>query len=401
MFHAPDDAIIALSEKLKLVEVENSADRTHDYTSLIHRVLAQDALADRDSPAADVSAMDGYAIRISDRGRTDRIEVSAQCVPGKPPMSMTDHSVVRVFTGAIVPDGCQAVVKREDTEEFENEIRLLESVQSIQEGENIRRSGENALAGSVVLRKGTLLTAASLATLANFGVNAPAVYHPVRVAVLTTGDEVGEFSESAPEPWELRNSNRASILGLIQPFPWIDIVKVVHQNDDREALEKQLASLLKEVDAVLMTGGVSKGDYDYVPDVIRSCGGEVVFHGLPIRPGKPILGAATSNGKLILGLPGNPVSATIGCHHFGLPLLAKQSGQVNWIQRPAMVQLDQPGSRTLPLHWLRLVKMKGSGEAIPVQSRGSGDLVSLGESDGYVAIPPGEQGEGPWKFFEW
>ena len=143
------------------------------------------------------------------------------------------------------------------------------------------------------------------------------------------------------------------------------------------------------------------GDYDYVPDIVRSVGGEVVFHGLPVRPGKPILGAATSDGKLIVGLPGNPVSATIGCHRFALQLLAKKSGQTNWIPQQPTVRLTNPGTKTIPLHWMRLVSLVETGIAQGVQSKGSGDLVSLGQSTGYVELPPGESGEGPWPYYPW
>jgi molybdopterin molybdotransferase len=152
---------------------------------------------------------------------------------------------------------------------------------------------------------------------------------------------------------------------------------------------------------VILTGGVSMGDYDYVPDVVREVGGEIVFHGLPLRPGKPILGAATSIGKLIVGLPGNPVSATVGCRRMVLPLLAKMSGQINWLPPRPMLRLLGGGDKAIPLHWMRLVRLTGDGVCEPVLSQGSGDLVSLGNSDGFVETPPGAVGEGPWPYYSW
>ena len=143
------------------------------------------------------------------------------------------------------------------------------------------------------------------------------------------------------------------------------------------------------------------GDYDHVPEVIQQVGGNVVFHGLPIRPGKPILGAATDNGKLILGLPGNPVSATIGCHRFCIPLLAKMSGNQDWLPSRPVVRLNHAGEKTIPLHWMRLVRLCEAGTAEPVISRGSGDLVSLGQSTGYVELPAMASGEGPWPYHAW
>ncbi len=166
-------------------------------------------------------------------------------------------------------------------------------------------------------------------------------------------------------------------------------------------MARTLADQLERCDAVILTGGVSMGDYDFVPDVVQKVGGEIVFHGLPVRPGKPILAAATSDGKLILGLPGNPVSATVGCHRFALPLLAKIGGQSDWNPPCPVVRLDQAGQKTIPLHWMRLVRLTDNGVAVPIASQGSGDLVSLGQSTGYVELPPGGGGEGPWPYRAW
>ncbi len=394
-FNSPDEAIAAIADRLSVVGVDA------EWPSCLGRVLAQSVTADRDSPAADVSAMDGYAIRLADLRPGVTIPVAGESVPGSPPPAMSDGSIVRIFTGAIVPAEADAVVKREDTEELENAIRFRDVALSTQAGENIRRAGENAKSGSTVLPAGVLVNAAHRATMVNFGCYQASVYSPVRVTVITTGDEVGVFADETPQPWQLRNSNQVALASLIEPNPWISIQAVQHARDDRETLQQTLAAALGQSDAILMTGGVSMGDYDYVPDVVRDVGGDVVFHGLPIRPGKPILGAATADGKLILGLPGNPVSAVVGCRRFALPLLAKQSGQSEWCPASTQVRLQSAGSKTLPLHWMRIVKMVAAGVAEPVFSQGSGDLVSLGQSSGFVEVPAGESGEGPWAYYPW
>lgn len=391
----PDDALRALADRLEPTVIEQSLQ------SVCGRILAEEVLADRDSPAADVSAMDGYAIRLSDLQHTGPISVRGESVPGSPPPKMQSGAVTRIFTGAIVPTRAEAVVKREDTEELDGAIRFLEPAMSTLAGEHIRRAGENAQANSSVLSLGTRITAAQRATMANFGCVEVDVYSPVRVSIITTGDEVGIFSEDIPQPWQLRNSNRAALISLLEPIPWITISDVEHCHDDRDSLTELLTRELKDSDAILMTGGVSMGDYDYVPDVVREVGGEVVFHGLPIRPGKPILGAATGDGKLLMGLPGNPVSATIGCQRMALPLLAKLSGQTDWLPACPVVRLEESGDKTIPLHWFRLVRLTADGVAVPVISQGSGDLVSLGQSTGFVELPPGVAGEGPWPYHAW
>lgn len=394
-FESPDDALRALAAQLSVVGIDPSR------VDGVGRILARPVTADRHSPAADVSAMDGYAIRLSDLAGSEPVAVKGESAPGAPPPEMPAGAVVRIFTGAIVPAGAEAVVKREDTDELDGEIRFRPSAAATSAGEHIRRAGENAQAGSTVLQPGARITAAQRATMANFGCFQAPVYQPVKVCVITTGDEVGLFADDQPQPWQLRNSNRISLTSLLEPVPWIRVDHVDHCKDDRQALLQLISERIGQVDAVMLTGGVSMGNYDYVPEVVREIGGTVVFHGLPIRPGKPILGAATDDGKLLLGLPGNPVSATIGCRRMAMPLLAKQSGQQNWLPPCPVVRLVDGGNKTIPLHWMRLVRITEHGQAEAVISQGSGDLVSLGNSDGFVEVPPDTAGEGPWPYYAW
>ena len=314
---------------------------------------------------------------------------------------MPQDGVIRIFTGGLVPSGCEAIIKREDTLRKASTIRLTDVALQTVSGEHIRRSGENARAGSTIVSNGTLLTAAVRATMANFGAYATDVFARVRVTVITTGDEVGFFDDVTPQPWQLRNSNQVAITSLLSQHAWIDVREPIHCKDDRQQLTEVLNRQVEQSDAIILTGGVSMGDYDHVPEVVQDVGGKIIFHGLPIRPGKPILGAATQAGKLILGLPGNPVSAAVGCHRFGIPLLAKQSGQENWHPPCPVVRLQNAGEKSIPLHWMRLVRMVGDGVAESVISQGSGDLVSLGQSDGYVELPANALGEGPWPYHAW
>ena len=394
-FEDPDQALEQLAARLRSVEIER------EQPPRVGRILASAVVADRDSPAADVSAMDGYAIRMVDLDRTDSIPVSGESTPGAPPPEQQDGAAIRVFTGAIVPAGFDAVVKREDTEEMGNSVRLLESAKSIEDGMHIRRAGENARAGSLVLPAGVPITAAVRATMANFGCRQVALFRRVRVSIITTGNEVGDFIDQAPKPWQLRNSNQESVSALLESISWVQIVHTDHCLDDRDSLTQLLSTRLMQSDAILLTGGVSMGDYDYVPDVIREIGGNVVFHGLPIRPGKPILGAASEDGKLLMGLPGNPVSATVGCQRMAIPMLGKIAGMDPWMPVRASVRLRNPDTKQIPLRWMRLVRLVEHGVAELVESLGSGDLVSLGRSSGFVELPAEASGEGPWPYIAW
>ncbi|MCO8121734.1 molybdopterin molybdotransferase MoeA [Stieleria sp. TO1_6] len=395
-FSDPDSALRTLGERLAGVT------ETESVANSIGRILAQPIVADRDSPAADVSAMDGYAIRLSDLQTAADVPISGESCAGSPPPEMVPGNVVRIFTGAILPAGCEAIVKREDTEEMDTSIRFLDSaIESTVAGSHIRRRGENAVTDDQVLQSALSITPAVAAGLANFGCVSPTVFRRVKVALLTSGNEVVDPAVRELHPWQLRNSNRAAIQAMLEQNPAVELAVVRHAADDRLALLETLSECLNDADAVVMTGGVSKGDYDYVPDTIAQAGGQIVFHGLPIRPGKPILGAATDAGKLLLGLPGNPVSATINAHRFLLPLLNKIAGKRDWLPLPSMVRVDQPPSKPIPLHSMPLVRMTDPGNAQWVSHQGSGDLVALANSDGYVCLPPMTATAGDWPFYRW
>lgn len=398
-FDHPDAALNALAKRLRVVEPD-SADALAPTEVAGERVLAVPVVADQDSPAADVSAMDGYATRMADLSRPEEIEVWGACVPGKPPTELLPGTVMRIFTGAMIPQGCEAVIQREHTVESGKTIRWAGPAAAAAAGLNIRRGGENIRRGQLVLSPGKRLTAADQAALAAFGQSAAARMRPVRVRLITTGDEVLESGQS-PQPWQLRNSNRAALEATLGKHPWIALHGHRHVGDDREQLARQIDDALRHCDAVVLTGGVSMGDHDYVPEVVVRLGGTVAFHRLPIRPGKPILGASGGQGQLVVGLPGNPVSATIGCVRFVMPLLAKMSGQTDWLAYHPAVRLEAAGDKQLPLWWYRPVRLTGDGIAQVVASRGSGDLVSLARSDGFVEIPPGETGPGPWPYWQW
>ncbi|WP_149495240.1 molybdopterin molybdotransferase MoeA [Roseiconus lacunae] len=395
-FSDPESALLAISDDLSVVTETETTDDP------LGRVLARPVLADRDSPAADVSAMDGYGIRLEDLNDDRDLPVSGQCPPGAAPPEMKPGHVIRIFTGAVIPDGCEAVIKREDTVESTDSIRILAAtIESTVAGSHIRRAGENAAAGDAVLDAGRLITPAVTASLANFGVTAPEVFRKIRVAILTTGDEVVAPEATSLDPWQLRNSNSVALRSIVSQQALVQVVTHQHVIDDRQSLSAAVAQALLAADVVLMTGGVSKGDYDYVPDVIAEAGAEIRFHGLPIRPGKPILGAVGPAGGLILALPGNPVSATINCHRFAIPLIHKMAGRQHWMRQPALVTLDAPLRKTIPLHAMLLARITGPGMATLVESKGSGDLVAMAKSDGYVCVSPQEDSPGPWPMFRW
>lgn len=404
-FEHPDAAIAAIADRLLPVSVELGCE------DLVGRVLAEPVLADRDSPAADVSAMDGYAVYPGQLNESGELKVIAECAAGSPPPELTKldtirNGVIRIFTGAVVPRGCDRVIQREHTIETESTIQWTPKAVASEPGQNIRRQGENIRGGDVALPAGTLVKTPQIAALANFGVKSALVYSLIRVAIITTGDEMAaENAESEGIPaWQIRNSNSLTLAAMIDACPYTVIPTLAHGPDEPNALRAVIEEAIVGHDIVLLTGGVSMGDHDYVPSVLDAMGAKTVFHKLPLRPGKPILGAVYQGGehfpiKPILGLPGNPVSATMGAVRFALPLIAKLAGITNWNPTPPAVRLKEVGQKTLPLHWMRAVRMIEPGLAELVIGKGSGDLVSLAQSDGFIEMPANANDPGPWPYF--
>ncbi|MEM9828074.1 MAG: molybdopterin molybdotransferase MoeA [Planctomycetota bacterium] len=410
VFDHPDDAVHAVAERLAWVaESETDSPQTDSPESVPPktvpleksrgRILAADLLADRDSPASDVSAMDGYALRLEDCGR-DAIPVVGSIPAGSPPPTLPVGAALKIFTGAVVPRGADCVIRLEDVRESPSEISLRTRADALEYGANIRRRGENLAAGQIIAKRGSRITAASMATLANFGHCEIPVHRQVRVALITTGDEVVPV-QSVPEAYQLRNSNRCSVGAVLDQSAAVRLQECVHVSDSLGRLRETLEAQLGTADVIVLSGGVSMGDHDVVPEAVIAAGAEIVFHRLPIRPGKPLLAAVTPEGKLVVGLPGNPVSATINARLFVQAWLRKIAGQNDWQEPPIWVDLVEAPERTLPLHFYPMVARDQAGNYHSVASKGSGDLVALGHSEGFVHIPPGEPPVGRRQLYRW
>ena len=393
-FDSPDAAVAALLADLKPVDFE-----TIPSASAIGRVLAEMLRTDRDSPPCDTSAMDGYAVRIADLS-TGALPVAGEIAIGKPPPALPTGAVLRIVTGAPVPAQADAVIRREDVDESDYSRFVLRlAPTNIKPGQNIRRQGENAPAGTPVVGCGRQITPAIAAALAAFGRSNAIVRRRVRVGILNTGDELLPPDAHA-QPWQIRDSNGPGLEAFIRRFPWWELSARRWAADTPDALRWAMDALLETSDCVITTGGVSAGDHDHVPGIVRDCGGRVVFHKLPVRPGRPVLGAVRG-GQVIFGLPGNPVSALVGMRRMILPVLRKLAGMKTVHPAPRTVRLAESDGKSLHLWWWRLVTLTEAGEARLLASHSSGDVVAAAASDGFVEIPPNQSGIGPWPFYGW
>ncbi|MEQ9617105.1 MAG: molybdopterin molybdotransferase MoeA [Phycisphaerales bacterium] len=393
-YDTPDEAVSAWCGALGTIETE-----AVPWHSIAGRVLAEPIVLDRPSPACDVSAMDGYAI--PSIGETPcTLEIQAEVRTGERAPEMPRNAAVRVFTGAMVPAGAFAVLPREQVVENADTIDLPARL-GIRAGQHIRRAGENGAAGITLCDPGRLITPPVLSAIASSGHGQRVTVHRrLRAGVLVTGDEVRDIKD-APAPWEIRDSNGPALTGLLSGIPFIESVEHRHAHDDLAAIRDSALELLDRCDVLLLTGGVSVGDYDFVPSVLDEIGARTVFHSLPIRPGKPVLGAVSGTGQPIIGLPGNPVSVMVTARRLALPAMRRVAGirgaSTDYEFRDVESELRAPKSLT----WFPLAEELEDGRVSPVASKGSGDWVSATRSAGFLEVPPGEAVTGRRKFYRW
>ena len=371
------------------------------------RVLAEDVCADRESPAFDHSAMDGYAVRVE--GLVAGLEVAGESRIGEePPRLEGSGRAVRIATGAGIPEGADAVIRREDVVEIGEPVARVEiaagALSRVRVGDNIRRRGENAARGVVVVSRGTLIGAATVGTLAAVGCVRVAVCARVKVGIITTGDELVDAGRE-PRVYEVRNSNGPGLAGMLGGHAWVCVERVVHVRDEGDGLEREVRGALEGCDVVVMTGGVSMGHRDPVRGVVERVGAEVVFHGLPQRPGKPMLGAVVERGVMgaravaVFGLPGNPVSAMVTARRIVVPVMAARAGMAG-VREPVVAEIANGDGKSLELWWHRLARVGVDGRVELVDTRGSGDIVSCGRAEGFVEMAPGDAGTRA-RFYAW
>jgi molybdenum cofactor synthesis domain-containing protein len=239
-----------------------------------------------------------------------------------------------------------------------------------------------------------------MAALATYGVTELDVFRRVRVAAIVTGSEV--VDSSAPlKPWQIRDANGPALEALFGHVTWIDWRNSRHVIDDLTLIHSAIVKALNDCDVLLLSGGVSVGDYDYVRDAIVGAGGNIVFHRLPIRPGKPLLGATGASGQTIFGLPGNPLSVMVTARRFVAPVLRRRAGLANATEFERSMHITNGDNRSLHLHWFRLARQMTSHEVELVFERNSGDLGGAARSDGFIEVPVNNSQAGPWPFYSW
>jgi molybdopterin molybdotransferase len=352
------------------------------------RRLAQDVTAQIASPRCDVSAMDGYAVRLSEAQGASGLRVTGESRPGMPHgHSLGQGQAVRIFTGAPVPEGADCVIIQEYAEREGETVRFGNGYGP---SRHIRRAGHDFSPGDRLLGKGARLDRKGLLALASGDVAQVSVFAQPRVSLLSTGDELVPAGAARERPFVIPDSVSFGLAASVEAQGGI-VVGSARAKDDLPALEKQAGELLDGADLVVVTGGASVGEHDFAKPMFEAHGLELVFSKVAMKPGKPVwLGRVA--GTWVLGLPGNPTSAMVTARLFLEPLLARLQGgdgTLAWKRMALVDDLPETGDRET------FARAQWMEEGLrPLGNQDSGVQGGLVRADWLIRCSPGQESLG-------
>ncbi len=378
-----------LARRLVLERAAPLAAEDVELDSGLGRVLATDVSGAEPVPGFDNSAMDGFAVRAADTGGARsgapvRLAVVGESRAGSPSArELAAGEAIAISTGAMLPPGADAVVPVEITQRSDARVEVLAEVEA---GRNVRRAGEDVEAGETVLRRGAALGPAELGVLASVGVDPVRCARRPRVSVVVSGDELVAPGEPLG-PGQIRDSNAFTLPALVRRCG-AECVGAERVGDDAAATRAAIGRALG-ADLVAISGGVSVGEHDHVRPVLKELGAEQVFWGIALRPGKPTWFGVHSGGALIIGLPGNPVSAMVCFLLLARPaLLAMMGATPSRYRSSALLEADY-SKRPGRMHAIRcsLELHEDGWHARPTKEQGSHVLTSMLDADALALIP--------------
>ncbi|MGG5177894.1 MULTISPECIES: molybdopterin molybdotransferase MoeA [Bacillus] len=400
-----------MMERRQPIPVQEAIQKVHQYEkhgeqewvplrNSLERFIAEDILADHDVPAFDRSPYDGFALRAEDTIEASSehpIEfevidhIGAGVVSAK---TIGPFQAIRIMTGAKIPDGANVVIMLELTKSYEKEGKSYMSLKrTLKKGDNISRQGEEVLEGNVMLKKGTKVTPGVTALLATFGYAVvPVVKKPV-IGIISTGTELLQVSDAMVDG-KIRNSNLSMVYAQIlkaggEP---LDLGGV---SDDFDKSFHAVKAALSKVDYLITTGGVSVGDFDFLPAIYEKLGAQVLFNKVAMRPGSVTTVAAMPNGQLLFGLSGNPAACFVGFELFVKPMIYKWSLKKQPFPDFAEAKLTHDFPKANPFTRFVRAALQFTGSQLSVTPTGldkSSAVTSIAEANCFIVLPGGTRG---------
>ncbi len=353
-------------------------------TSAHGRVLAHSYAADRPFPPFDRVTMDGIAINASALSTGIRhFKLESKQFAGEAQKTLNDlHACIETATGAILPKNCDTIIPYEHLIAEQDGFRLNPEF-TVRPKQNLHALGSDVTEGATVLNAGGVLNAARIAIAASIGQHQVEVKKQVRIAIVSTGDELIPIEET-PLPHQIRRTNTLALSALLSS-PRTNCADF-HLSDDPKRIEEWIIQAEDKFDVLIFSGGVSMGKRDFLPSSFAKLGITAHFHKIAQRPGKPLWFGSKSN-LVVFGLPGNPVSTHLSAVRYVEPFI-RQLLQIRAVEM--YVQLAQTFSFKPALTLFKPVKLKSNSgilEATPIEHNGSGDFFHLGDADGFIELP--------------
>ena len=372
-----EQALEIILSDARLMETERAG-----FQESLHRILAEDIYSDVDMPPFNKAAMDGYACRRADlKNELQVLETIAAGVLAT--QSVGTDQCIKIMTGAAVPEGADTVIMVEQTEETKpGHIRFTAD----KTAPNIANKAEDVRKGDLVIIKGTPILAKHIAILAAVGHTRPLVSKPPRVGILSTGDELVE-PHQYPNEGKIRNSNGFQLAAQVKAAHCVpNYMGIVPDNE--EETDRAIAKALSENDVVLLSGGVSMGDFDFVPKIMTKNNVDIRFQKVAVKPGRPTVFGRTDK-AYIFGLPGNPVSSFINFETFVKPLLYEMMGSKYLVREVLMPLAVDFRRKKADRREFLPVYIDSNGAVTPVQYHGSAHIHAIGMAQGLMNIPKG------------
>ena len=377
-------------EEAKHIILENTQDfgiEEIPFLEAVGRVLKEDIVADRDFPPFNRVAMDGIAInhRFFEHGIRD-FKIEGIQAAGSPQQTLDNAAnCYEVMTGAVLPNNTDTVIRYEDVDI--NTLVATITIDEIKEGQNIHTQGSDKSEGTILIKKNTIISAAEIGVLATVGKVTVKVAKQPKVMIVSTGDELVDVNEN-PLEHQIRRSNVYTLVSLLNDLKIP--AKTAHIADEKQILKENIASFLQEYDVLLFSGAVSKGKFDFLPEVLDELGVKKLFHKVLQRPGKPFWFGTTDNCN-VFAFPGNPVSTFVNCMVYFYQWYKKSVG-VSSEEKTAILVKDVTFKPNLSCFLqVKLTSENGQVYATPIEGNGSGDLASLVDADGFIKLPRTEE----------